>query len=136
MRTRYGHSRARIRSFALGFGAGAVSWLICPWVSSHREPFDSGVCLILGQFLLVLVVGGTGWQLGFKHALLAVLGCYFGQLAYIFALGGESRAWLPLAAITVIPLCVIPVFIGGISSLLGRRLHGRTAAQQGDEVGR
>ena len=117
--------------FLLAVGAGAASWFICPLVSPHREPFDSNLGLLLGQSLLALLVGGVGWRLGFKLALLAVLGCYLGQLGYIFALGGESRAWLPLATITVLPLCVIPLIVGGITSLLGQTRHGRTAAQQG-----
>ncbi len=83
---------------------------------------------------MVALVGCTGWRLGFGNALIAILGCYFGQLAYIFALGGESRAWLPLAAITVIPLCVIPLFAGGGASLFGRYTRRRAAAQRGHEA--
>ena len=115
-------------TLALGFALGAISWAICPLVSSHREPFDTGTGLFFGQSLMVAVVAAVGWRLGFAAAFVATLGCYVGQLAYIWMLGGESRAWIVLGMVTIIPLCLLPLLVGGGASLVAGLVKRRNAA--------
>jgi hypothetical protein len=80
---------------------------------------------MLGQSLMAIVVAVLGWRLGFAAVLFAVLGCYFGQLAYIWMLGGESRAWIVLGMVTVIPLCLLPLLAGGGATLVARVVRRR-----------
>ena len=124
-------------TFALGAAIGATSWVICPLVSPHQEPFDTGAGFLLGQSLMAAVVAVLGWRLGFAAVSIATLGCYFGQLAYIWMLGGESRAWFALGMVTIIPLCVLPLLAGGGASLVARLMKRRSAVfYEGESVER
>jgi len=107
-----------IAIFALGCALGAISWAICPLVSARQEPFDSAIGFLLGQSLMVVVVATLGWRTGFVAVLVATVGCYVGQLAYTWMLGGEHRTWFPLGVATIISLCVLPFLAGGSTSLL------------------
>ena len=115
-------------TFAVGAAIGATSWAICPLVSPYQEPFDTGVGLLLGQSLMVAVIAVLGWRLGVAAVMVATLGCYFGQLAYIWMLGGESRAWFVLGMVTTIPLCLLPLLAGGGASLAAHLVKRRSTA--------
>jgi hypothetical protein len=112
--------------FAAGSAVGALSWAVCPVVSPRQEPFDTGVGFLLGQSMIAITAAAVGWRWSFAAAFLVILGCYAGQLAYIWSLGGESRAWFALGMITVVPLCLLPLAAGSSAALVARLSERRS----------
>ena len=114
-----------IAIFALGCALGAISWAICPLVSERQEPFDTDTGFVLGQSLMVAVVATLGWRFGIMAVFVSTVGCYVGQLAYTWMLGGESRAWFLLGVVTIVSLCVLPFLAGGAASLISYLMNRR-----------
>jgi hypothetical protein len=109
-------------SLLTGLILGAASWVIVPFVSNSFEPFDSEPAFYIGQSFLSLAAFLIGFIYGMKPLFVFILGVYLSNNIYPFIFGtSESRAWAGLGLITVLFLCIYPLFagiLGKISNLV------------------
>ncbi len=97
----------------IAFILGGLSWAICPLVSDHFEPFDTGIGFLIGQVAMSVFTAYIGFVADYKKLLVAVLGLYLGLNAYAYVFGSsEARAWAVLLLFTSIFLCIIPLVVG------------------------
>ena len=104
---------------------GVLSWAVCPLVSDRIEPFDTGVGFIIGQSVMFIAMISAGFSTrSFPMVMLAVIGIYLGQVGYSYVAVGSE--WIVLGMITILTLCVIPLFGGIIGWAAGRLLDWKT----------
>lgn len=88
-------------------------------VSDRFEPFDSGIGLFIGQFMLSTVAFGVGYQLRIREIFIFVISAHAGMNVYAYLFGGsEQRAWFLLGFITTLFLIVFPTISGFCGQLL------------------
>ena len=100
-------------SLLTGLTLGTSSWAIAPFVSNSFEPFDSEPAFYIGQSFLCLAAFMIGSIYGMKPLFVFILGVYLSNNIYPFIFGtSDSRAWSGLGLITVLFLCIYPLFAG------------------------
>lgn len=109
-----------------GAGVGGLSWAVASLASGKFEPFDSGVGLIVNQFILTVSTAFLAWRYAIATPILYLTAAYLGMNGYAYLFGGsESTAWVLLGAIVSTTLLLAPM-IGLFVTIAVKALRRRS----------
>lgn len=113
-----------------GAAVGALSWLIASIASGKFEPYDSGVGLLVNQFILSASAAFLAWRYRAVVSFLFMVCAYLGLNGYTYVFGSsETRAWASLGAVVSALLFVSPVIFTLGAIVIHRLLRGLSGSR-------
>jgi len=111
--------RRRVPVFLLAVALGLTIWLLSPWVTGQREPWDSASPYYLGS---LFVAGALTGFLGPRPFWLWPLGIWLGQLVVLLA--GPWGPLLPLGIVFLLAFTLVALAGAAVGAALRRRSKG------------